>query len=119
ALPSRLSDDGRRLSGRPVHGEPRLDGGRVGGERRLSRSGCTQRGRRGARVGVDRVLEAAQAVTERFTHLGQALGTKDHQQDDEQEGYVKRIVETHDLAPLSFSPGVLFTAPARARITRA
>src|SRR5689334_5715091 len=43
---------------------------------------------------ADRLLKATKAVAERLAHLGQALGAEHEQQQDEDEGNVKWIVES-------------------------
>ncbi len=45
-------------------------------------------------VALQRVLEAAQALAHRFTHLGQALGAEDHQDHDQDECDVQWVVES-------------------------
>jgi hypothetical protein len=44
---------------------------------------------------VQRVLEAPQPAAKRATHLGQTLGSKDEQEQDQQEQNVNWIVKTH------------------------
>jgi hypothetical protein len=48
-------------------------------------------------VTAQRIPETAHARAQRFTHLGQSLGSEHEQQQNEQKSYVEWIVKTHFL----------------------
>jgi hypothetical protein len=50
------------------------------------------------RLPADRILESPQACPERAPHLREALGPEHEQENDEQEGEVKWIVESQGVS---------------------
>src|ERR1022692_1955945 len=57
----------------------------------------------GRLLAADRLLEAAQARAERAAHLGQPLGAENEQQQDEDEGEVNWVIESHHwCAPIDW-----------------